>query len=85
MRRVSFSCIEMKAVAYIVFLQQIPEDETILCMKTFISNVLLHISFGLSNKKTDVCVYYMYTELHIFFFFSSRSLFPLLIPGDKQS
>lgn len=30
---------------YSAFLQQIPEDKTVLCMRTFISNVLLHFFF----------------------------------------
>ncbi|NXW91284.1 NB5R4 reductase, partial [Alopecoenas beccarii] len=46
---------EIKAA--VVFLQQIPEDETILCMKTFISNILLHF----------FCMYFFFT---VFLFYS---------------
>lgn len=67
---------------YSVFLQQIPEDETILCMKTSISNVLLHFFFCFqSSENRRVCYLHMYIEINIFF--SPRSLFLLLSPGTN--
>lgn len=54
---------------YSVLLQQIPEDETILCMETFISNVLLHcfICFQ-SSENRHVCVCYVRMYIEIIFF-----------------
>ncbi|NWX11387.1 NB5R4 reductase, partial [Caloenas nicobarica] len=70
---------EMKAVAYIVFLQQIPEDETILCMKTFITKYIM-----VCSKK----VYIFFFTVFLFYsydWFQTDSLITIVVYTKQKA